>query len=484
MEDVQKEGVIVEPIIEIGEDFKTEAGHYSFQESVASTADPIFGGRILGFGELAKMSWKMFSERVWKFFILAMISLLLGLVIFGVFAILAVVFYAISPNWLGVVFLGIATLSCLVVFSIFAMSCSVVQLGIVKDGKRKINELFKESIPKIIPYFKTSILYFLAAFSVYLIFIIIPAILLSSILFASTLFSGEKYLSVTVILWVAFFVFLIVFLVKVLYLIVLVAVGQKFSFFALIVDGRKSATESIAYAYDLAKKNKKIIFSRILSFYLLYFIIFLPFVFFGDNNQFINFLVRVVGSILGFWFLMFIYALYMNLGAVQGTGVDPESMKKVQKYAKIGVPAYIIFLLIIIIGIVFAAKEIASNPQAFSSDVKQEQNWIMLENDKNSGYTESQVDSDFDGLLDSEETDKWNTDPNKADTDGDGYNDGEEVAAGYDPLSDGQLDSDSDRIGDATEKKIGTDPNKFDTDGDGVSDREEIEVKRDPLAKD
>ncbi len=45
------------------------------------------------------------------------------------------------------------------------------------------------------------------------------------------------------------------------------------------------------------------------------------------------------------------------------------------------------------------------------------------------------VDSDNDGLLDSDEINIYNTDPNKADTDSDGYSDGQEVESGYDPLN-------------------------------------------------
>jgi len=43
------------------------------------------------------------------------------------------------------------------------------------------------------------------------------------------------------------------------------------------------------------------------------------------------------------------------------------------------------------------------------------------------------LDSDQDGLLDSEEK-AYGTDPNNSDTDGDGYSDGAEISGGYDPL--------------------------------------------------
>lgn len=44
------------------------------------------------------------------------------------------------------------------------------------------------------------------------------------------------------------------------------------------------------------------------------------------------------------------------------------------------------------------------------------------------------IDTDNDGLLDIEEYYLYHTDPKQADTDGDGYNDGREVVAGYNPI--------------------------------------------------
>ena len=61
------------------------------------------------------------------------------------------------------------------------------------------------------------------------------------------------------------------------------------------------------------------------------------------------------------------------------------------------------------------------------------------------------IDSDGDGLSDSEELFIWGTDPNNSDTDGDGLTDEEEIII------------------------WGTDPNNPDTDGDGYLDGEEVE---------
>lgn len=48
-------------------------------------------------------------------------------------------------------------------------------------------------------------------------------------------------------------------------------------------------------------------------------------------------------------------------------------------------------------------------------------------------------DTDGDGLTDGEEVMRWGTNPTNADTDGDGYPDGEEVKGGYNPNGPGRL---------------------------------------------
>lgn len=90
------------------------------------------------------------------------------------------------------------------------------------------------------------------------------------------------------------------------------------------------------------------------------------------------------------------------------------------------------------------------------------------------------LDEDEDGLTAAEER-FYGTDLNVADTDGDGFNDGDEVRAGYDPLGPGKLDSDNDGFPDPDEREFGSDPFNPDTDGDGYSDGDEIANGYNPL---
>ena len=94
------------------------------------------------------------------------------------------------------------------------------------------------------------------------------------------------------------------------------------------------------------------------------------------------------------------------------------------------------------------------------------------------------MDSDGDGLSDSEEVNVTHTDPNKADTDGDGLSDKDEIGRyKTDPL---KADSDGDGLPDGAEvQQYKTDPLKSDSDGDGLSDGDEInKYKTDPLKAD
>jgi hypothetical protein len=91
-------------------------------------------------------------------------------------------------------------------------------------------------------------------------------------------------------------------------------------------------------------------------------------------------------------------------------------------------------------------------------------------------------DTDGDKLINSDEI-KLGTDPLKADTDGDGISDGDEVnTTKTNPLV---LDTDQDGLGDGDEiQKVKTDPLNPDTDGDLVKDGDEVSRRTDPLSPD
>jgi hypothetical protein len=100
-------------------------------------------------------------------------------------------------------------------------------------------------------------------------------------------------------------------------------------------------------------------------------------------------------------------------------------------------------------------------------------------------------DLDNDGLTDLQEFESG-TNPNNADTDGDGLDDGDEIAgAGSRPATDpNNVDSDGDGLSDFSETNTGvfagatdtgTDPAVADTDGDGAADGEEVAAGSDPL---
>jgi hypothetical protein len=100
----------------------------------------------------------------------------------------------------------------------------------------------------------------------------------------------------------------------------------------------------------------------------------------------------------------------------------------------------------------------------------------------------TRADSDGDGLYDSDEIGVYGTNPAMYDTDGDGSGDGEEVYYGSDPRTAGGsggtagIDSDGDGLFDTDETGVyGTNPSVFDTDGDGSGDGEEVYNGTNPL---
>lgn len=96
------------------------------------------------------------------------------------------------------------------------------------------------------------------------------------------------------------------------------------------------------------------------------------------------------------------------------------------------------------------------------------------------------IDSDSDGLSDSDEIYIYHTNSDYYDTDGDGYDDKTEIKNYYSPNhANGRklldVDSDNDGLNDKWEITIGTDLLNYDTDGDGYKDGEEVANGYDPL---
>lgn len=109
------------------------------------------------------------------------------------------------------------------------------------------------------------------------------------------------------------------------------------------------------------------------------------------------------------------------------------------------------------------------------------------------GTDPNKADTDGDGLSDYDEMYVYQTDPKLADSDGNGIDDPDddkdkdglslrqELEIGTNPLN---PDTDKDGISDGDEHKAGSDPLKADSDEDGLNDKDEQTLGTDPLLKD
>lgn len=96
-------------------------------------------------------------------------------------------------------------------------------------------------------------------------------------------------------------------------------------------------------------------------------------------------------------------------------------------------------------------------------------------------------DFDNDGIKNIDEEEVYFTDPNNADTDGDGYSDWQELNAGFSPhnplkVSLQDNDQDGDGLSDYFELRFHTNLLNPDTDGDSYLDGEEVDNAYDPLS--
>ena len=107
-----------------------------------------------------------------------------------------------------------------------------------------------------------------------------------------------------------------------------------------------------------------------------------------------------------------------------------------------------------------------------------DQDGLLDEDEYALGTDPYNPDSDFDGILDSQDEDTFNRGGGDIDSNGDGIPDAEDPTA--------RQDIDNDALSDGFELNyLGTDPANADTDGDGVTDGEEVVSNgTDPLTPD
>lgn len=83
------------------------------------------------------------------------------------------------------------------------------------------------------------------------------------------------------------------------------------------------------------------------------------------------------------------------------------------------------------------SEEVQKIVDSFADD--KDRDGLSAEKEKELGTSDNEFDTDWDGLSDVAEIEKWKTDPTKADTDGDGYSDGYEINQGFNPKGPGKI---------------------------------------------
>ena len=167
--------------------------------------------------------------------------------------------------------------------------------------------------------------------------------------------------------------------------------------------------------------------------------------------------------------------------------------------AGVPVPAFAGAAVPVRAGVVAGADPFAIDPGLRPSNIKDtDKDGLTDDFEKLFGTDPNSADTDKDGLSDAFEVATSHTDPLSADTDKDGLTDNLEIARGTDAGTAAvpeaaraagfggldNLDSDSDGLSDAFERRIGSDPLKADSDGDGLSDAVEVARGLNPMSVD
>lgn len=113
----------------------------------------------------------------------------------------------------------------------------------------------------------------------------------------------------------------------------------------------------------------------------------------------------------------------------------------------IGGVLLVALLLVIIYGLRLGSS-VADEPQGQETPFARIEDPLAQDKDQDGlldseevlqGLSDTDFDTDADGISDAQEIERWGTDPKNPDTDGDGFSDGFELLQGYSPTGTGTL---------------------------------------------
>lgn len=323
-----------------------------------------FSKGLLGARELMNVSWKMVVERFAKFITLTLLIIAVFFVAFVAF----VVFAMLVNNWIIAAAVGIPAI---VLLLLFTMSAGIVTFEIAADKDIRIRDAFGRSFSKLPSYFK-AVLAYIAFYSN--IFLIIFLLMLSGIFYiaiATAFLSISNEIARAVLGisgWMTGMFFISSF-AAVMLASILISAFKNFLLFSVVLDNRP-VIEGMASAFSLVRKGWKTIAWNLSVFFAFYAAVLLPMFAFTDKSSIVMLVYQIAVFIFNFWMLMFFYAMFRNLKAVYGAGIDPKNIAAVKAYVKVGAICLVIIFEIYFV-LIFLALMASSNPESDIPNIPQ-----------------------------------------------------------------------------------------------------------------
>lgn len=297
-----------------------------------------FPDELLSATELLRVSWQSLQPRLWKFFYLALLSVL----IVGGTVVLCAAPAVLLRGGLGLI---VAVPLLLFVVAYLSLLLNAASIGIVQDKELKVREALRGARGKVRPLFRAA-LASLALFCTVFLPVVLGGVLyaLVTAVFSS---SGNSDSSILDILNWLLGISVFVWMLALIPFILLLSVWQQFLSFDVVLAGRP-VMDSAARAWAMLKGRKKALLWRALVFLFPYFIMLAVLDGPAQESSLVALVEQVAIFLFSFWILMYFYALYRNLEVMragEATEGDSRTMRRAVRWGSLIAVLFIFFLL-------------------------------------------------------------------------------------------------------------------------------------------
>jgi MFS family permease len=294
---------------------------------------------LLGADDLMKVSWKSFRGRFLKFVFIFLLTLVAFLFIATILLTLALVSQSGAAVFVSFFLICVA-------FPVIVLVRNVMFFEVIKNKDIGIRQAFRQSIPKLISYVNSLLLYFVIALNLLVLSVFLGSFVLVSAVFLN-LFPAAQSVSAILSIIFSFMIFSMGIVLAALF--AFACVWKYFLFFDVLTKNMP-VREAINHSFSLANGNIRAILERAGIFFLCCVLALVNLMMLSVFHPVFSVIAQAACFVAEGLGVMFLYAMYENLEKAGQSKTNAADARTVSYLIKSGS----IILLAAILSVLFA----------------------------------------------------------------------------------------------------------------------------------